>query len=333
MNLASNPDGTVTITAGDGSQVTATPAGGGSFGLPAWADSTLTQNADGTWTFVRHQTKTFTFSATGQLLAIADPNGYRTTLSYDPGGRLVSVTDPAGRKLLFAYGSNGLVSSVTDPLSRMTRYGYDAAGDLTSVTDNVGDVTSFTYDAGHLLLTMTDPNGGVSTNVYDGSGHVTSQTDPLGRLTTYAYSGENFSAFGGSTTITDPNGNVEVQHYVNGELVTDTRGAGSPAEATWVYEYDPDTLGVTRRTDPNGHVTTNTYDASGNLTSTTDPLGPHDDRELQRAQRAARDHRPGGRDDDVRLRRERQPRVGVAAARREPDADEVARVRRRRPSR
>ncbi len=273
MNLASNPDGTVTITAGDGSQVTATPAGGGSFGLPAWADSTLTQNGDGTWTFVRHQTETFTFSATGQLLAIADPNGYRTTLAYDAGGRLASVTDPAGRKLLFAYGSDGLVSSVTDPLSRMTRYGYDGAGNLTSVTDSAGGVTRFAYDAGHRLVTMTDPNGGVSTNVYDGSGHVTSQTDPLGRLTTYAYSGENFSAFGGSTTITGPNGNVEVQHYVNGELVTDTRGAGSPAEATWAYEYDPDTLGVTSLTDPNGHVTTNTYDASGNLTSTTDPLG------------------------------------------------------------
>src|SRR5205085_823856 len=63
MHLTSNADGTVTITAEDGSQVTATPAGGGSYGLPAWADSTLTQNGDGTWTFVRHQTKTFTFSS------------------------------------------------------------------------------------------------------------------------------------------------------------------------------------------------------------------------------------------------------------------------------
>ena len=86
-------------------------------------------------------------------------------------------------------------------------------------------------------------------------------------------SGENFSASGGSTTITDPNGNVEIQRYVSGELVGRTRGAGTAAEATWSYEYDPDTLGRTKITDPNGHTTVNTYDPSGNLTSSVDPLG------------------------------------------------------------
>ena len=104
-------------------------------------------------------------------------------------------------------------------------------------------------------------------------GHVTQQTDPLGRVTSFAYTGENFSASGGTTTITDPNGNVEIQRYVSGELVSLTRGAGTAAEATWSFEYDPDTLGRTKITDPNGHTTVNTFDPSGNLTSTVDPLG------------------------------------------------------------
>jgi RHS repeat-associated protein len=273
LRLTPNDDGTVTITAEDGSQVTAIPTGGGSFSVPGWADSTLTQNPDGTWTFDRQQTETFTFSATGALTAINDRNAYQTTLSYSGSGQLGTVTDSAGRTLSFAYGPNGLVSSVTDPVGRVTQYGYDSDGNLTTVTDPANGVTSFTYDTGHLLLSMTDPDNGTTTNVYDSSGRVTQQTDAMNRVTTYDYSGENFSASGGSTTITDPNGNVEVQEYVSGELTSLTRASGTSSEATWAYTHDPNTLGSTSVTDPDGHTSTASYDADGNETSATDARG------------------------------------------------------------
>ena len=273
MNLARNADGTVTITEEDGSQVTASPAGGGSYSVPAWADSVLTENADGTWTFVRQRTRTFTFTAGGKLGSVSDPDGYTTTLHYDGAGRLTSVTDSSGRSLTYAYGPNGLVSSVTDPAGRTTGYSYDSAGDLSSVTDPAGGVTSFAYDSNHLLLSMTDPRGGVVSNVYDSAGRVTSQTDPLGRVTSYSYSGDNYSADGGTTTLTDPNGNVETQRYVSGELMTLTRAAGTTAQAVTTYTYDPETLGRTSVTDPDGHTTSYTYDGDGNRTSVTDPLG------------------------------------------------------------
>lgn len=272
MHLTTNGDGTTTITAEDGSEVTGAPVGGGSYGFPSWVDSTLTQNGDGTWTFVRHQTQTFVFSSRGQLLSIADPNGYKTTLSYGS-GRLSTVTDPAGRALAFAYGANGLVSSVTDPGSRVTSYGYDGSDDLTSVTDPASGVTSFTYDGNHQLVTMTDPRGGVLTNVYDGLGRVTSQTDAMNRTTTFSYAGSNYSATGGSTTITDARGEAEVQQYVNGELISLTSASGTSDAGTWTYTYDQDTLGRTSVTDPNGHTSTFTYDANGNVTGSTDPLG------------------------------------------------------------
>jgi len=271
-HLTQNADGSVTITEGDGSQVTAVPAGGGAYVVPAWADSSLTQNPNGTWTFVRQQTQTFTFTASGALQSVSDPNGYTTTLSYNGSGQLTTVTDPVGRSLSYTYGANGLVASVTDPAGRTTHYSYSAAGDLTSVTNPAGGVTSFTYDTNHLLLTMTDPNGGTLSNVYDTSGRVISQTDPLGRTTTFSYSGDNYSADGGTTTITNPNGGVKIERYVSGELVQLTRGAGTSDQAVTTYTYDPSTLGRTSVTDPNGQTWSYTYDASGNLTSVTDPL-------------------------------------------------------------
>lgn len=273
MHLTVNGDGPVTITEEDGSQVTATPSGGGSYSTPSWADSTLTQNGDGTWTFVRHQTETFTFSADGQLVSISDPNGYATTLAYNASGQLATVTGSPGRQLTFSFGSNGLVSSVVDPLGRTTEYTYDSGRDLVSVKNPGGGTWSFTYGPGHLMLTMTDPDGGTVTNAYDGGGRVTSQTDPMGRTTTFAYSGDNFSNAGGTTTITDPRGIIETQHYAGGLLMSLTEAAGTASAATWSYTYDPVTHGRLFVTDPNGKTSHYTYDSDGNVLSSTDALG------------------------------------------------------------
>ena len=274
VHLVTNSDGSITVTEEDGSQVTATPNGSGGFNVPSWADSTLTSSG-GVFTFIRHQTDTMTFNSSGQLTSLTDRNGATTTLAYTS-GVLHSVTDPAGRALTFAFGANGLVASVTDPLNRVTNYSYDSSGNLTSVEDPMGRVTSFTYDPSHLLLTMTMPNGqsggpdaGASTtNTYDSSGRVLTQTDPMGRETTYSYSGDNFSATGGTTTITDPHGNVETQTYVDGQLQSMTKGS-----STWTYGFDQNNFGETSLRDPNGNVTVNNFDVNGNLVATTDALG------------------------------------------------------------
>jgi len=278
MNLVVNGDGSVTITEEDGSQVTAEPNGSGGFVLPASADSTLTLSG-GNYTFTRQETQIFSFNSSGQLTAVSDPNGYSTMLNYTS-GRLATVTDSEGRTINFDYGSNGLVSEVVAPAGD-TYYGYNLTDDLTSVTDPLGRVTSFGPDANHLMLTMTRPNaqaggpdaGDNLVNVYDSFGRVVSQTDPAGLETTYSYSGDNFSSAGGTTTITDPHGNVEVQDYTSGELMSLTKGYGTSAAATWTYAYDPTSLGTTSVTDPNDRTTTSTYDTNGNLLTSSDALG------------------------------------------------------------
>jgi RHS repeat-associated protein len=271
-NLVVNGDGSITVTEDDGSQVTAEPNGSGGFTVPAWADSTLVANTGGTYTFTRQRTEIFTFTSTGQLTSIGDPDGDTTTLAYSS-GKLHTVTDAAGRAITFTFGTNGLVSQVTDPDSQNTTYAYTTSGDLKSVTDPASRVTSFTYDTSNLLLTMKKPNAKKFTNSYDSGDRLLTQTDPKGLETTYAYGGDNFSSSGGTTTITDPHGNVEVQNFANGELMSDVMGSGTSVAATTSNTYDSTTLGITAVTDPNSHTSSATFDADGNELTSTDALG------------------------------------------------------------
>ena len=282
---ANNSDGSITIVLADGSEMVAEPNGSGGFTIPQWADSTFVENANGTYTLTDHQTQLLTFEGqnssgtgppTGVLLSLSDLNGYVTTLSYNGAGQLSTVSDPAGRSLTFTFGTNGDVSSVTDPLGRVTTYDYDSAGDLTSTSDPLNRQWTFTYNSSHQMLTMTDPNNGTVTNVYGDSGYpgaVTSQTDAAGLTTTFSYTGDNFSSQGGSTTITDPDGNIEIERYQNGLMTQMTKGYGTSAAGTWTYNYDPNTFGVTTETDPDGNLTTHTYDSNGDQLTTTDALG------------------------------------------------------------
>lgn len=263
--------GAVTVHQEDGSAVTFVSSGFGGFTAPPRVLATLVLNGDGTYTFSRYADHIqYVFSETGQLLSEIDRNGNTTTLAYNE-GHLASVTDPSGRSLTFTY-TGSRVSSVTDPLGRTISFVYDASGNLIRTTDALGRSWGFTYDASHLLLSMTDPRGGTTTNTYDSSGRVTTQVDAVGRQMTWGYAGDPTSAAGSTTTMTDPRGDVTIYGYTNLELMSITHGAGTPTEATTLYQYDPATLGVTSMTDPDGNVTTHTYDGHGNLLSTADPL-------------------------------------------------------------
>ena len=101
---------------------------------------------------------------------------------------------------------------------------------------------------------------------------MTSQSDDLGRTTTFVYAGDPGSATGGTTTVTDPKGNVTLETYRYGLRVSETKGYGTPAVATTQYRYDPVTAQPILIVDPKGHATTMTYDAHGNMLSSTDAL-------------------------------------------------------------
>ncbi len=272
MGLSTDASGVVTVSQENGSTIAFAP-NGSAYTAPSRVMASLVKNGDGTFTLTDFRGgTTHTFSSAGQLLSVGDRNGYTSTLTYS-GGALASVTDPSGRKLSVTTDADGHVTAVSDPAGRQVTYTYDAAGDLTSATDLTGGTWRFGYDGDHRMLTMTDPRGGVVTNTYDASGRVTAQVDALGRTTTLAFSGDPTTTGGGTTTVTDPRGNVTTQDYQELQMQSITRAVGTPAAATTTYSFDPFTLEVASKTDPNGHTTTYTYDRRGNLLSTTDPLG------------------------------------------------------------
>ena len=181
---------------------------------------------------------------------------------------------------------------------------------------------------------MTDPDGGTVTNAYDGGGRVTSQTDPMGRTTTFAYSGDNFSNAGGTTTITDPRGIIETQHYAGGLLMSLTEAAGTASAATWSYTYDPVTHGRLFVTDPNGKTSHYTYDSDGNVLSSTDTLGNTTTYTYNSLNEPTSVTGPSGGHDHLHLRRQGQPdRHQPATYGHEPVPDRSVHLRRPHTSR
>lgn len=263
MSLTVAGDGSVTVHEEGGSAIGFRPSGSGAYTAPAWVFATLVRNADGTYTLQRKNQTSFRFNSSGNLIQEQDRNGKSTTLSYTS-GQLTTVTDSSGRQLQFQY-SGSRISKITDPIQRSVAFQYDGSGNLVSATDVAGGVTRFTYDAIHLMLNMTDPRGGVLSNTYDASGRVVRQTDAMNRTTNWVYGA-------GTTTITDPMGNMTQETFQNGELVSLTKGFGTVAAATWTITYDPLTFTVASTTDADGHTTSYVSDASGNLLSATDPL-------------------------------------------------------------
>ncbi|BDO42095.1 hypothetical protein CELD12_15850 [Cellulomonas sp. NTE-D12] len=252
------------ITQENGSSLDFVRGADGTYSAPARVQATLKQNPDGTFVLVRKATQTYRFDASGRLARMEDRNGQGVTLTRDSSGHVTTLSDDRGRGLTLTW-SGAHVASAADNTGRTVSYGYSSDGDLTSVTAPDGSVQSYAYDLLHRMVSMTAADGGVTTNAYDTASRVVSQTDALERTTSFAYGD-------GQTTITDPDGSKTVERYVNGQVISETKAAGTTLEATTYFTYGP-TNQVTSQTDALGRIATFTYDDAGNRLSATDPLG------------------------------------------------------------
>jgi RHS repeat-associated protein len=193
------------------------------------------------------------YNATDQVAFSTDPLGDTTANSYTPAGTGV----PAG-----------LLYCSVDPVSYAKGITCPVWG-----SPSVAGTTSHTFDANGDTLTSTDPDGHVTTSVYASPanpGRPTSTTAPDGTTTTFTYNAA------GQTTE---------------QLVTFGTGPGSYSAAT-LFAYDTSgrkycevapyeaALGITCPTSvpsvpPTGtpNYTDTIYDAGGQVTSTTNPIG------------------------------------------------------------
>lgn len=286
----------VKITWPDGHASTYNSAGfAGYTNSAADTSDTLVKNANGTYTLTDRRQKTYTFSATGQLLNTKDRFGFVKNLTYLANGNLDKVTDAlSGRFLQFTYDAQNRVVSVSSAGAGTVTLAYSAAGDLASVTDALGHTTTFTYDSNHRLLTKTNALGAtVVANTYDvATGKVVNQDDGLSTTppelfiyatdtttgnpyTTYKNRTgntirHNFDASFNLLSTIDPLGNAVVHTYVPG---TNLQNAEMDA-LTGKIQFTYDASGyVLSRTDALGNVARYTYDGSHNISRITDEAG------------------------------------------------------------
>jgi YD repeat-containing protein len=164
---------------------------------------------------------------------------------------------PNGGSLITQYtpDSNGRVAHETaDPggLNLVTTYSYDANGNKLTSIDPKGQTTWFSYDSRNRLVTTTFPDGSQQQFVYDSRGNKTVEYDENGIATLFQY--DSLSRL--VTQARDMNGNGRVDP--NTDLVTSNTYNNANSKVT--------------TTDPNGGVTTNSYDTLQRVTSISDAL-------------------------------------------------------------
>jgi RHS repeat-associated protein len=194
-----------------------------------------------------------------------------------------------------------------------TTWQYDFNSNVTTATDPLGNPTWTQYNGWNLPVAVTDADDGTTTTTYDPLGRVSTVTDPLGRTTQYVYddlgrktaevdpaaittldNGTQSSSPISPTTYFgyDAVGNLKYTTDPRGATDAGGQGAGDPNYTTW-YFYDdlnrqvcaiepgstsvtwttstiPDTISLSPQ--PNKSTVTS-YDALGDVLTTTDELG------------------------------------------------------------
>ncbi|MCL4267259.1 MAG: hypothetical protein KJ069_29035 [Anaerolineae bacterium] len=237
------------------------------------------------------ETTGFTYLADHYLHTIINPDGVEVAaVDYNDDGRLTQACDFENNCSHVSYNLSNNQETITDATNRTTVITYDDRGNVTAVADNAGHTTNFAYDEDDNLLQISDPNGLATRYTYDEEGNrltATTPHNPTGSTdvytTTYTYNSRNqltsvTQPTGAQTVLVyDASGNLEeVKDGDDNQLLTYTYGAGGvvTSESTpfGTFQYgDFDAFGNAGvMTDTFGTVTTFTYDAAGQLATTTD---------------------------------------------------------------
>jgi len=223
------------------------------------------------------------------------------------GGICITATDVAAR-VMTAKVVYGLVFQVNDPLGRVYSTTYDSNINLSTITSpapaSSGTVTTtFGYSAAASpynadLTSITDPLSHVQHINYSSTGMVSSLVDPLNSNTTsYSYANTTCASTTGTcasgaqaTTVTYPDGEIDVDGFTGSQLTTAQFGAsatpGASDTESWTFDYVEPTSSNQNASiikdvlEPNASTGVASSfaaiivtDAVGNVTSYTDPSG------------------------------------------------------------
>ncbi len=240
-----------------------------------------------------------------RVVSITDPAGDVTQSFYSLIGTLAQSISPAGGISTYGYDADGRQISSTDATGAVTRQFLDASGQAVASTDPRGKSSFSVYDGVGEAVTQINADDEATTTTYDGDGNVTAVTLPNSETTAYKYDLddeqiEQTDALGNNTFyVFDVNGD-QVETITAG-LVSAT-GYDQVGRLMWSldstgitrFAYDPDgnqtlmvsgdpvvtqiiysaaNLPVETITIPQQgttSITTDTYDADGNLIESTD---------------------------------------------------------------
>ena len=220
------------------------------------------------------------FSYAGERISgVTDSIGRQFTYSYDPAGRMLEAIDPLGGKRIYTWDTvNNRITSVKDPNGNvMVTNQYDANGRVSKQTlaDTSTFLFAYTADANNKVTQadVTDRRGNVRRVAINPQGMITSTTYPLGKpeqqVSSYVY-----GPTGLLTQKTDPLGRkTAYEHDTRGNTTKVTRLATTAEAYSTTITYDPLFNQPLTVKNPLGHQTTFTYNAKGQLTKVSNPLG------------------------------------------------------------
>lgn len=205
--------------------------------------------------------------ASGSILAATQ------TYTYDGNGYIGSRTDWDGNLTSYTNNSQGFPTKIVEAsgsgVARTTSITWDSTFHLPDEIDTALNKTTYSYDGsgnttGRTIIdqTLHSPTR-VYTYTWDSLGHKLSETDPLGHITSYGYTGNNLvtltNALGQVTTYSNYNGRGQPQ------AITDPNGVVTS------FTYDGRGRTLTRVVSPTGGdaVTSYAYDGVGDLTTLT----------------------------------------------------------------
>jgi YD repeat-containing protein len=235
---------------------------------------------------VAEDNSTEIYDASARLTSIIRADSRRVSLSYDANGRLRHVSDAqSGQRLTFAYATadSPQIASLIDPAGNVFTYQYAGTPGnqlLSSVTYPGAAVSTRQYmynesahtggaDLPDALTGIIDENGQrYASYGYDASGRGT-YTEHAGGVDRYALAYNN----DGSTTVTDPLGSARTYSYATVHDVRRQVGQDQPAgsgclASTSARTYDA-SGNIASSTDFSGRVTAHTWDLARNLLTQT----------------------------------------------------------------
>jgi RHS repeat-associated protein len=281
---------------------------GSGWSLVTDQDETETYDANGRLTSFANRaglTETFSYDAQGRLTTVTDPFGRTMTFTYASAASplIIRMTAPDGGVYSYAYDSSSRLVSVTFPDSSTRQYVYENTTfptNMTGVIDEKGRrFATFAYDTSGRAIS-TQQAGGAELYTVDysqvASVGVVGVTGPLGGATFYALqaisgtakhravtrSCSNCPSFAGGflDNAYDTNGNLTVHLDYNNNTTTyaydttrnletsRTLASGTSIARRIATTWHPNYRLPTRIVD-GARTVTNSYDAKGNLLSST----------------------------------------------------------------